>query len=562
MRWTEIARDRALLDRVDSRLPSRTARLGLVLLCLAWIIPGLVGHDPWKPDEAYTFGLVYHIVRSGHWIVPRLAGEPFMEKPPLYYLVAAGFWRALSPPLAPQDAARLTSGFFMALVLLFAGLSGRELYGRGKGMITVVILIGCLGLLIRTHQLITDVALLAGLSIALHGFAVCLRRPIAGGVGLGLGAGIAFMSKGLLGPGMLGLLGLALPAVSSTWRTRDYLKTLAVATLVSAPWLIIWPIALYARSPALFMQWFWVNNLGRFVGFAHIGPTAYAGYYFQTVPWFAWPAWPIALWALWHEGKAGLRRPEIHFPLVAFVVFQTVLGTAAEARDVYALPLLLPLATLATAGVDTLRRGAANALYWFAITTFTFFAVVFWFYWVALTFGVPASLSAHLNDMQPGYTPAFHALPFLLAVLYTVGWLLAVARLKRFRARPVVIWAIGITMVWGLAMTLFISWINTGKSYRTTFIALAHAMPPSPGCISSEHLGEGQRALLQYYDGIVTRRVEVTHRLDCPLLIVQSGRNDHPDPGPEWRLRWSGHRPGDEDEIYRLFQKTAVSPAR
>ena len=29
------------------------------LLCLAWLLPGLIAHDPWKPDEAYTFGVVY-----------------------------------------------------------------------------------------------------------------------------------------------------------------------------------------------------------------------------------------------------------------------------------------------------------------------------------------------------------------------------------------------------------------------------------------------------------------------------------------------------------------------
>jgi len=27
----------------------------MTLLCAAWILPGLF-HDPWKPDEAYTFG--------------------------------------------------------------------------------------------------------------------------------------------------------------------------------------------------------------------------------------------------------------------------------------------------------------------------------------------------------------------------------------------------------------------------------------------------------------------------------------------------------------------------
>ena len=49
----------------------------------------LVGHDPWKPDEAYTFGVVYELLQGGSWIVPTLAGEPFLDKPPLFYLTAA-----------------------------------------------------------------------------------------------------------------------------------------------------------------------------------------------------------------------------------------------------------------------------------------------------------------------------------------------------------------------------------------------------------------------------------------------------------------------------------------
>jgi 4-amino-4-deoxy-L-arabinose transferase-like glycosyltransferase len=57
---------------------------------------GLVGHDPWKPDEAYTFGLVYHILEAGDWLVPTLAGEPFVEKPPLFFWTAALFCKLLA----------------------------------------------------------------------------------------------------------------------------------------------------------------------------------------------------------------------------------------------------------------------------------------------------------------------------------------------------------------------------------------------------------------------------------------------------------------------------------
>src|SRR5271170_5171654 len=98
--------------------PAARAPIPLWWVCLlaaAWILPGLVGHDPWKPDEAYTFGIVYHTVQSGDWVVPELAQESFMEKPPLYYLSAAATASLLSPLLPLHDAARLTTGVYMAL---------------------------------------------------------------------------------------------------------------------------------------------------------------------------------------------------------------------------------------------------------------------------------------------------------------------------------------------------------------------------------------------------------------------------------------------------------------
>ena len=56
----------------------------IFLLLAAWLIPGLFGHGPWKPDEAYTVGLVYHILETGDWLVPTLGGEPFVVKPPIF----------------------------------------------------------------------------------------------------------------------------------------------------------------------------------------------------------------------------------------------------------------------------------------------------------------------------------------------------------------------------------------------------------------------------------------------------------------------------------------------
>src|SRR5436309_1561230 len=148
----------------------------------AWILFGLFGRDPWKPDEAYTFGLVNHILQTGDWVVPTLAGEPFMEKPPLFFVSAAMFVRLFGSLLTPHDAARLASALFVGLSLLFAALTACRLYGNDRALACALILVGCIGDLQPAHLLITDNALVAGISIGLYGLAVILERPAWGAI--------------------------------------------------------------------------------------------------------------------------------------------------------------------------------------------------------------------------------------------------------------------------------------------------------------------------------------------------------------------------------------------
>src|SRR3982074_113260 len=140
-------------------------------IMIVFVFAGLIGHDPWKADEAYIFGIVQHMFDSSDWVVPVLAGEPFMEKPPLYYWVATACAYALSGWLPLHDGARIASGFFMLITCWAAGSAARIWWGEGMGRYAILVMMACLGLLVQSHMMMPDIPLLAGFAISACGFA-------------------------------------------------------------------------------------------------------------------------------------------------------------------------------------------------------------------------------------------------------------------------------------------------------------------------------------------------------------------------------------------------------
>ena len=524
------------------------------VLCVLWLLPGLLGHDPWKPDEADTFGLVYQLLQSGDWVVPAIAGEPRLQNPPLLVLTAAALAKALGGALPLHDAARLASGLYTALTFLLVGLTARELIGPGNGRLAVLSLLGCLGLLVPAHMLVSDVAQLTGFALAFYGLALSLRHPRWGGLALGTGAGVGFMSAGLLAPGCLALTALLLPLVSPAWRTRRYLATLAVAAVAAAPWLLIWPVALYQRSPELFEHWFRANALGRYLGGPGAGAPARPGYYLSALPWFTFPILPLALWGLWVERHRLREAPAMLLPLVLSLVILGALSLAHAARELYALPLLAPLAILAVPGLLALRRGAAHAFWWFSILFGSFLVLMGWFEWSALELGVPGQRHRHWLRLQPAYLPGFDPLVFVLAAALSGFWVWTLTRLRRSPERPLMAWAAGVTVVWALGLTLFTGYLDTNKSYRSMVGRIVAALPEGYHCMAGYNVGDAQRALLHYFAGIVMP--SGTGVRDCELLLIQGTRAAIQDPGGGWSLLWEGARPGDRKELFRLYRRS------
>lgn len=542
--------------RVLSRV--RTVPVLGVLLC--WVFFGLVGHDPWKPDEAYTFGLVLHIVRTGHWIVPTLAGEPFMEKPPFYFWTAALSARLFSPWLPLYDGARLASGFFLIVILGAVGSSARALFGRSQGLPAALFLAGSLGLLIDSHAMITDVALLAGFALALAGFSVALEKPRLAGALVGIGTGMGFMAKGLFAPGVLGLVAVLLPLAGGLWRKRAYAASLAWALLWASPWLLIWPVALYERSPHLFAEWLWANNWGRFLGFAHLGPVNGPGFYPKTLWWYALPSWPFALWSAWRRRLRWKEDPGLQLTVLLFATTLAVLMASHDSRALYAMPVLPPLAVLATAEFAAVSTGVARFFGRFSMLFFGAAVAILWLAWGVFWIKAPGLLYAPLERVFATARPQLVMVPLVLAIAATLLFLLFLQRWRRqwHAGRPLSglkAWVAGLTTVWILLTTIWLPPINAIKSYRAMMESLAGALPAN-GCVSSENLGEPQRALLDYYDALVTQRISRPAQSSCNDLLVC----EYPGAPPSgiaagWQPVWHGYRVGDPSENYTLFRR-------
>lgn len=537
---------------------------GLVLLCAAWIVLGLFGHDPWKPDDATNFGIAFGMLERGDWVVPHLAGAALPERAPLFYAVAAAAAAASRTILPLHDGARLANALCLAATLGLLSLAGLELYGKAFRWLPVLVFIGCVGLWDRAHQLSPEIGVLAAYALALYALALAPRRFALGGVLLGLAAGIAFLCRGSAEPALIALIALLLPLFRA-WRRANYALTLVLALVVAAPLIAAWPAMLYLRDPAMFAQWQDAQSIARFFGWTADSPPAEPFYYAKNLPWFAWPASPLALWTLWIRWRGyhgGLATPGIELPATMTVVLFGVLSAAAEPRAILALPLLLPLSLLAAAEVDTLKRGLSGALDWFGILSFGLSGLVVWGLWAdSIWHGLPEPVARMFRDTQPGFQPPLQVLPILVSTFLTLLWILLVRPARRSNRRTVLNWAAGMTLVWGLYMTIWLPYLDSRRGYRSVAESLAVHLPAGT-CVASRNLGEPQRALFEYFIGLTTVRDEIEPGNRCKALLVQLGRAeaDTP-PDSAWEKVWEGHRRGDDTERFLLYRRPEAGAA-
>jgi 4-amino-4-deoxy-L-arabinose transferase-like glycosyltransferase len=539
-------------------------QFGLVLLCGAWVMLGVVGHDPWKTEDATSFGVAWDIMNGASPLAPTLVGDPYPGEP-LVYALAAAAGDLFTPWLDAHDAARLAVAVLLIGILLAISAAGRELGGRSMRWMPVLVFVGCVGLWDRAHQLSPELGALFGVSLALLGWAVALRRTLLGGMVLGVGGAVAFLSDGLLVPAWLVAAGVLLPVASAHWRTRAYgvsaLTAVSLMLLTGAAWLA----ALASVAPEHLAAWRDAQRVDAYL--ALLAPEGWVepGYLLKNLLWFTWPALPLALWTLRTRARGfngGWRDVSVMLPLVLSATIFVGLLLMPEPRAIEVMPLLVPLSLLAALEIDTLPRSFSGALDWFGMLTFGLLAALAWWaWWDAYAHGMSPAVARLFRDTEAGYQPSFHGRAVAVCVFLTLLWVSLVRPARRSNRRAILNWAAGVTLAWALYMTIWLPYLDSRRTYRHLAEATA-AQLPIDACVASRNLGEPQRALLWYFAGIRTVREETETDHDCRMLLVQYGRQDIDAPPQGWTELWEGRRRGDETERFVLYVRDRVPADR
>jgi 4-amino-4-deoxy-L-arabinose transferase-like glycosyltransferase len=538
--------DLLALIRRGIRLPPAGWMLAAMLAF--YVLAGLFGRDPWKGEDAIHIGTAWHMLHYGDWLSPDLAGRPFHE-PPLYYWTAALTGKIFGWLLPLHEAIRLASGIWIALALMGLYYAGRELYGEESAAASPLLLAGCAGLLFHAHDAQPMLIALAAYAGGLGALATIGRKPRLTGIYYGVA-----VAGCLLGTGIAPTLPLLAIAPVAWWLSPDRpkaLHTLLIGLAIAAALSLPWMLALFNLEPSRFQAWLATELAPLQTPFSILGGSRFL----SMLPWFAFPALPLAAWTLWIR-RRDWHTPQQILPLAFLLLTVLMLAWTFRPREIPSLLLLPPLALLATPGALTLRRGAANAFDWFAMSTFSLFTAVVWVCWSAMALGWPEKLAKRIVVLRPGFVGQFDLLALLIGLMATAWWIWLIFTAPRSPYRSLTHWTLGFTTLWLLATTLILPWFDYGKTYRPIAQAIAHALPDNHGCLAERKLTNTQLASLAYFLEIepIAESSKVGQSCDW-LLVVGDTREELAAPSDQWTKVWEGRRPSDRREKFRLFRR-------
>jgi 4-amino-4-deoxy-L-arabinose transferase-like glycosyltransferase len=327
--------------------PSGKSWLWLIFIPAIFLYPCLSFHLL-EPDEGRYAEIPREMLSRGDWVVPYLLGEPYLDKPPLFYWLVMSSFRLLGTNIW---AARLVPALALHGCVLLTYFLGRRSVGARAAFWGALLLSLAPGFLSMGRLLILDglLAFCVTLSI-LSGFEALRGETLRRGWWLlsAFACGLALLAKGpvalvLIVPPLLLHRALTAPRVHRlTVGPRPLLAYAAVVLSVVLPWFI----AICIRAPAFAAHFLWEHNVVRFIApFDHIRPV---WFYVPILLVGMLPAslWFVPLVRFLLSGKpsdAERRSPELGFLLLAggwCVFFFSLSGSKLPTYILPAFPLL------------------------------------------------------------------------------------------------------------------------------------------------------------------------------------------------------------------------------
>jgi 4-amino-4-deoxy-L-arabinose transferase-like glycosyltransferase len=540
---------------VTHRGARRLPRVPLLLLCAAYVVPGMLGRDPWRNADLTAFGQMAALAEGRTpWWTPMLGGVQ-ADTALLPHWLGAAFIALTSGFLDPALAARVPFAVLLALTLAlvwytafhlgrtdaaqpvafaFGGEASRVDYARAVADGAVLALMASLGLLRLGHETTPELAQLCALTLYTYALAAApfrlhqSRWAVMAALPLLAGSGAPAMALAL---GLLG--GLV------CWRSH-YEPVRALTAWVAASVLAAMALAFTMGA------WHW-----------RVEPPTVEGVIdlLRQWLWFMWPAWPLALWTLW-RWRLHLMHRHLAVPLVAVSV--SLGANIVMGGNDRALMLGLPgLAVLAVFALPTLRRSAAAAIDWFSMSFFTLFAVWIWFVYAALQTGVPAWQAANVARLLPGYESQFSPLALGLATAGSAAWVWLVRwRTGRHREalwKSLVLPAGGVALCWLLLMTLWLQPLDYARSPRPLITLLA-ALLPRDSCVAAPGMAPASVAALEVFGHWKVDARPAAAEGACRYLVRSTRSELLPTPAG-WELLGQVQRPTDREDLTRVYRR-------
>ena len=345
-------------------LQTKSALLGLArglagALLLVWCV-GILGRGYWTPDEPREADIAWRMSWQADKAVPLLAGEPFCEKPPLTYWLAAVPISLFGPS---AWAARLPNLLYALITALSIGLLARRCAGQLAGYVAA----GAVSTFLLCYQvaiwLATDAPLLAAVSVSLLGAYIgfhAVDRPqrLRGYLLMHGALALGFLSKSAVAWMVPALALLTLSIWERRW--RELLRwELYSGLLLQAVVILSWVYFVYTGPQGMdhLKVFFWNNLVGRFTALDAPAQIQYAaghknspGKYLLELPLYLFP-WTFAVIAAarraWRERRnLGDQGRTLRFALACSLPSLLLLSLAATARNIYLAPALPGVALL------------------------------------------------------------------------------------------------------------------------------------------------------------------------------------------------------------------------